>query len=88
MNACYAISDDALVNLRGATEQQTSRMRCSWGFVVSVMLSGSGPLAVVRALLCPLQVGSNNGPQRAAPGHVRVRQQREGAQLSPRLPRK
>lgn len=51
------------------------------------MLPGDGPLAVVHTLLCPLEVVSDQGPQRAAPGHVCVRQQGEGAQLAPRLPR-
>lgn len=58
-----------------------------WCFIIGVMLPGDGPLAVVHALLCPLQVRSDKGPQRAAPGHVCMRQQGEGAQLTPRLPR-
>lgn len=59
----------------------------SWSLTVGVMLPGSGPLAVIRALLCPLQVWSNDRPQRTAPGHVCMGQQRKGAQLSPGLPR-
>lgn len=58
-----------------------------WSFVVGVVLPGDGPLAVVHALIGPLQVGGDEGPQRAAPRHVCVRQQRGGAQLTPRLPR-
>lgn len=52
-----------------------------------MVLPGDGPLAVVGALLRPLQVGGDEGPQRAAPGHVCVGQQGEGAQLAPRLAR-
>lgn len=55
--------------------------------MIGVMLPGDGPLAVVHALLCPLQVVSDKGPQWAVPGHIRMRQQREGAQLTARLPR-
>lgn len=58
-----------------------------WSFVIGVMLPGDGPLAVVNALLRPLQVVSDEGPQGAAPGYICMRQQGEGAQLTPRLPR-
>ena len=58
-----------------------------WSLVIGVMLPGDGPLAVVGALLRPLQVVSDKRPQRAAPPHICMRQQGEGAQLTPRLPR-
>lgn len=51
------------------------------------MLPGNGPLAVVHALLRPLQVMRDKRPQRAAPRHICVRQQRVRAQLTPRLSR-
>ena len=73
--------------LWGSSEQQAPGMWHRWCFIISMMLSGNGPLAVVHALLCPLQVVSDEGPQRTAPGDIRMRQQREGAQLTPRLPR-
>lgn len=73
--------------LWGSTEQQASWMRHRRRFIISMMLPRDGPLAVVHALLRPLQGVSDNGPQRTAPGHVCVREQRGGAQLTPRLPR-
>lgn len=76
-----------LWHLWGSAEQQASWMRLRRGFVVGVMLPGNRPLAVVRALLRPLQVVSDQGPDWAAPGYIGMRQQGEGAQLTPRLPR-
>lgn len=76
-----------LCYLWGPAEKQAAWMRRRWGFIISVMLPCNGPLAVVHALLCPLQVLSDRWPQRAAPGHIGMRQQREGAQLSARPPR-
>lgn len=73
--------------LWGSAEQQAPWVRHKWSLVVGVMLPGDGPLAVVQALLCPLLVVSDRRPEGAAPGHVRMRQQGEGAQLTPRLPR-
>lgn len=73
--------------LWGSTEQQASWMRHRRRFIISMMLPRDGPLAVVHALLRPLQGVSDNGPQRTAPGHVCVREQRGGAQLTPRLHR-
>lgn len=51
------------------------------------MLPSNSPLAVIHALLRPLQVVSENGPQRTAPGHVCVGQEGDGAQLARRLAR-
>lgn len=58
-----------------------------WSFVIGVMLPGDSPLAVVHALLSPLHVVSNRGPKWAAPGHVGMRQQGDGAQVTPGLTR-
>ena len=69
--------------LGGSTEKQAAWMWEGRSLVVGVVLSGPGPLAVVQALLCPLEVGDDYGPQRARPAHVSVRQQGEGAQLAP-----
>lgn len=70
-------------NLWGSTEQQASWVWHRGSLVVGMVLPGYGPLSIEEALLCPLEVRSEAGPQQAAPAHISMRQQGEGAQLAP-----